>query len=76
MSSLFGPIEHFAGDPILSLNDEFQVDPRTNKVNLSIGAYLIATGRVYIAGLPDQVTAPTAASMVTELRAARSVHAS
>jgi hypothetical protein len=76
MSSLFGPIEYFAGDPILSLNDAFQVDSRTNKVNLSIGAYLIATGQVCIAGLTEQVIAPTAAPMVTELQAAHSVYAS
>ena len=36
------------------------------------GVYLIATGRVCIAGLNDRVIEPVAASMVTELQAARS----
>jgi aromatic-amino-acid transaminase len=34
---MFEHIEPFAGDPILSLNDAFQKDPRTGKINLSIG---------------------------------------
>jgi aromatic-amino-acid transaminase len=55
MSSLFGPIEHFAGDPILSLNDAFQVDPRTNKVNLSIGVYTDENGKLPV--LPSVVQA-------------------
>jgi aromatic-amino-acid transaminase len=37
------------------------------------GVYLIATGRVCIAGLTDRVIEPVAASMVTELRAAAAV---
>ena len=44
--SLFGPIEFFAGDPILSLNDAFQVDERANKVNLSIGVYTDENGKL------------------------------
>jgi aromatic-amino-acid transaminase len=35
------------------------------------GVYLIATGRICIAGLTEQVIEPVAASMVTELLAAR-----
>ena len=38
-ATLFGQVEAFAGDPILSLNDAFKADPRTEKVNLSIGVY-------------------------------------
>jgi aromatic-amino-acid transaminase len=30
---MFEHIEAFPGDPILSLNEDFQQDPRTNKVN-------------------------------------------
>ncbi|MCW2263084.1 MULTISPECIES: aromatic amino acid transaminase [Sphingobacterium] len=36
---MFKHIEHYAGDPILSLMDAYNNDPRTDKVNLSIGLY-------------------------------------
>ena len=36
----------FAGDPILSLNEDFQKDPRPNKINLSIGIYFDDAGRI------------------------------
>jgi len=44
--SFFGHIEPYAGDPILSLNDAFQKDPRADKVNLSIGIYFDDEGRI------------------------------
>ncbi len=44
--SLFGHLEPYAGDPILSLNDAFQKDPRAHKINLSIGIYFDDDGRV------------------------------
>lgn len=43
------PFEHldpYAGDPILSLNEAFQKDPRLDKVNLSIGIYFDDAGRI------------------------------
>jgi aromatic-amino-acid transaminase len=43
---MFEHIEPFAGDPILSLNEAFQKDPRAGKVNLSIGIYFDDAGRV------------------------------
>ncbi|KWR85141.1 amino acid aminotransferase [Cupriavidus sp. IDO] len=43
---MFAHIEAFPGDPILSLNESFQQDPRTNKVNLSIGIYFDDDGRL------------------------------
>jgi aromatic-amino-acid transaminase len=43
---MFEHIEPFPGDPILSLNEAFQKDPRSNKVNLSIGIYFDDDGRV------------------------------
>jgi len=43
---MFEHIEAFPGDPILSLNEDFQQDPRTNKVNLSIGIYFDDNGRL------------------------------
>ena len=48
--SLFGQVEAFAGDPILSLNDSFKADPRTEKVNLSIGVYTDENGRIPVLG--------------------------
>lgn len=48
--SLFGHVEAFAGDPILSLNDAFKADPRTEKVNLSIGVYTDEKGRLPVLG--------------------------
>ena len=48
--SLFGHVEPFAGDPILSLNDSFRADPRAEKVNLSIGVYTDEKGRIPVLG--------------------------
>jgi aromatic-amino-acid transaminase len=43
---MFQHLEPYAGDPILSLNEAFQTDPRPNKVNLSIGIYFDDAGRI------------------------------
>ena len=43
---MFKHVPPFAGDPILSLNEEFQKDPRPNKINLSIGIYFDDAGRI------------------------------
>ncbi len=43
---MFEHIPPFAGDPILSLNDDFQKDPRPHKINLSIGIYFDDAGRI------------------------------
>ncbi|MBI6578505.1 aromatic-amino-acid transaminase [Pseudomonas viridiflava] len=39
-------VESYAGDPILSLIETFGKDPRADKVNLSIGLYYDAQGRI------------------------------
>ncbi|WP_122461227.1 aromatic amino acid transaminase [Pseudomonas viridiflava] len=39
-------VESYAGDPILSLMETFGKDPRADKVNLSIGLYYDAQGRI------------------------------
>ena len=44
--SFFSHLDPYAGDPILSLNEDFQRDPRPNKVNLSIGIYFDDAGRI------------------------------
>jgi aromatic-amino-acid transaminase len=43
---MFEHIPPFAGDPILSLNEDFQKDPRPDKINLSIGIYFDDAGRI------------------------------
>ena len=42
----FQHLEPYAGDPILSLNEAFQADPRADKINLSIGIYFDDAGRI------------------------------
>jgi len=43
---MFSHLEPYAGDPILSLNEAFQTDPRPHRVNLSIGIYFDDAGRI------------------------------
>ena len=43
---MFSHLEPYAGDPILSLNEAYQHDPRADKVNLSIGIYFDDAGRI------------------------------
>jgi aromatic-amino-acid transaminase len=43
---MFKHLEPYAGDPILSLIETFQKDPRAQKVNLSIGLYYDEEGRI------------------------------
>ncbi len=43
---MFQHVEPFAGDPILSLNEDFQKDARPHKINLSIGIYFDDAGRI------------------------------
>ena len=44
--SFFSHLDPYAGDPILSLNEAYQKDPRTDKVNLSIGIYFDNDGLI------------------------------
>jgi aromatic-amino-acid transaminase len=43
---MFQHLEPYAGDPILSLNEAYQADPRKDKINLSIGIYFDDAGRI------------------------------
>ncbi|MCQ9327893.1 amino acid aminotransferase [Pelistega suis] len=43
---MFQHIDFYAGDPILSLVEKFMADPRSHKVNLSIGIYFDEQGRL------------------------------
>jgi aromatic-amino-acid transaminase len=44
--SMFEHVPAYAGDPILTLNENFQKDPRPGKVNLSIGVYFDESGKL------------------------------
>lgn len=44
--SLFSAVEMAPRDPILGLNEAFNADPRTNKVNLGVGVYFNEEGRI------------------------------
>ena len=43
---MFEHVDAYPGDPILTLNEQFQADPRPGKVNLSIGIYFDEAGRL------------------------------
>lgn len=43
---MFENVTAYPGDPILSLNEDFQRDPRSGKVNLSIGIYFDDNGKL------------------------------
>src|SRR5512133_2546824 len=45
-TTMFQHLDPYAGDPILSLNEAFQADPRPGKINLSIGIYFDDAGRI------------------------------
>jgi len=45
---MFKHVDEYPGDPILTLNENFQSDPRPEKVNLSLGVYFDETGRLPI----------------------------
>ncbi len=47
---MFEHVDAYAGDPILTLNENFQKDPRSDKINLSIGIYFDDAGRLPVMG--------------------------
>ena len=64
--SFFSHLEPYAGDPILSLNDAFQKDPRADKVNLSIGIYFDDAGRIPVLDCVRQAEAQMLAERGTK----------
>ena len=54
---MFQHLDAYAGDPILSLNEDFQKDPRPDKVNLSIGIYFDDAGRIPVLDCVHQAEA-------------------
>jgi aromatic-amino-acid transaminase len=54
---MFEHVEPYGGDPILSLNEDFQKDPRPHKINLSIGIYFDDEGRIPVMASVKQAEA-------------------
>jgi aromatic-amino-acid transaminase len=55
--STFDRLEAYLGDPILSLNEDYQRDPRPHKINLSIGIYFDDQGRIPVLDCVHQAEA-------------------
>jgi len=49
-SSIFAAVEMAPRDPILGLNEAFNVDPRDTKVNLGVGVYFDDNGKLPLLG--------------------------
>jgi aromatic-amino-acid transaminase len=63
---MFEHLEPYAGDPILSLNEAFQADPRPHKVNLSIGIYFDDAGRIPVLDSVREAEAQMLAASATK----------
>ncbi len=50
MSTLFASVELAPRDPILGLNEQYNADTRTDKVNLGVGVYYDDEGRIPLLG--------------------------
>ncbi|MBN8488639.1 MAG: aspartate/tyrosine/aromatic aminotransferase [Burkholderiales bacterium] len=60
---MFAHIEPYGGDPILTLNENFQKDPREAKINLSIGIYFDDAGRIPVMACVQEAEARIAAQV-------------
>jgi aromatic-amino-acid transaminase len=60
---MFEHVPAYPGDSILSLNEDFQHDPRPNKVNLSIGMYFDDTGVLPVMGAVREAQAGVLGSL-------------
>ncbi|MFZ4651776.1 MAG: aromatic amino acid transaminase [Rubrivivax sp.] len=60
--SLFAAVEMAPRDPILGLNEQFAADTRPDKVNLGVGVYFDAQGRLPLLGCVAQAEQQLAAS--------------
>ena len=49
-ASIFAAVEMAPRDPILGLNEAFNADPRTTKVNLGVGVYFNDNGKIPLLG--------------------------
>lgn len=55
MKSLFDSVNLAPRDPILGLNEQFNSDPRTNKINLGIGVYYDEAGHMPLLRVVEDV---------------------
>ena len=53
---MFEHVDLYGGDPILSLLETFHADPRSHKVNLSIGLYYDADGKIPVLDSVNQAS--------------------
>jgi aromatic-amino-acid transaminase len=60
---MFKHVDAYPGDPILTLNEDFQKDPRTGKINLSIGIYFDNEGRLPVMNAVRQAESAMLASV-------------
>ena len=60
--SLFAAVEMAPRDPILGLNEQFAADTRPDKVNLGVGVYFDAQGRLPLLGCVAQAEQQLAAA--------------
>lgn len=60
---MFQKVDAYAGDPILTLMERFKEDPRSDKVNLSIGLYYNEDGIIpQLKAVADAEGAPECAA--------------
>ncbi|MCZ8235805.1 MAG: amino acid aminotransferase [Inhella sp.] len=59
--SVFAAVALAPRDPILGLNEQFNADPRTDKVNLGVGVYTDANGKLPLLGSVQAAEARLAA---------------
>ncbi len=60
---MFQHVDAYPGDPILTLNEDFQKDPRQDKINLSIGIYFDDEGRLPVMSAVRQAEAAMLANI-------------
>ncbi|HEX5373743.1 MAG TPA: amino acid aminotransferase [Aquabacterium sp.] len=60
---MFKHVDAYPGDPILTLNEDFQKDPRQDKINLSIGIYFDEQGRLPVMDAVRQAESAMLASI-------------
>jgi len=61
--TMFLHVDAYPGDPILTLNEDFQKDPRQDKINLSIGIYFDEQGRLPVMNAVRQAESSMLASI-------------
>ena len=63
-TSLFAGLKAAPADPILGVSEKFRADPRAEKVNLGVGAYLTEEGRTPILEVVQEAEAAIVAARI------------